>query len=327
MFKLPDEFSEEMKKILNDDFNKYLEAFNDGPYRGISINRLKTDSKSILKLLPFKTEKSPFYCDGFYIPQDTEGIGNLALHHAGAFYVQEPSASSAVSLLDVKPGERILDLCAAPGGKSAQIASCLRGKGLIWSNEIIRNRANILLSSFERMGIPNGVVSCCHPDVLRKRLSGYFDKVLVDAPCSGEGMFRKNPKAINEWSREHVAACSKRQLSILNSGAKCVKENGVLVYSTCTFSYEENEGVIEKFLKENSDFEAEDIAIGFGRRAGIKGSVRITPIEKGEGHFAARLRRRSCDNISYNNVKGCGFKNKDIYKEVEKYSLSLFSEC
>jgi len=220
---------------------------------------------------------------------------------------------SAVSLLDVQEGEKVLDLCAAPGGKSAQIASCLNSTGLIWSNEVVKNRAQILLSNFERMGISKGIVSSCYPDVLCRKLEGYFDKVLVDAPCSGEGMFRKNPEAVKEWSREHVLSCAERQLSILKSAAHAVKNGGELVYSTCTFSYEENEGVIKRFLEENADFEMCDVAEDFGRKTELPCAVRITPLENGEGHFAAKLRKKG-ERIS---EKPCIEKSVDIPKELE----------
>ena len=310
MFEMPSEFLEEMKKILGEDYDLYEKCMEKEAFRGIALNRLKVKDVNIL---PFDVEKCPFYKDGYYISCDEKGVGNTPLHHAGAFYVQEPSAMSAVSLLDVQEGEKVLDLCAAPGGKSAQIASCLNGTGLIWSNEVVKNRAQILLSNFERMGISKGVVSSCYPDVLCRKLEGYFDKVLVDAPCSGEGMFRKNPEAVKEWSREHVLSCAERQLSILKSAAHAVKNGGELVYSTCTFSYEENEGVIKRFLEENADFEMCDIGEHFGRKTELPCAVRITPLEKGEGHFAAKLRKKG-ESVS---ERPCIEKSADIPKELE----------
>ena len=308
MLELPCDFLEEMEKVLGDDYQLYLQLMEKEAFRGISLNRLKM---SDINILPFEVKKCPFYKDGYYI-SDEKGIGNTPFHHAGAFYVQEPSAMSAVTLLDVREGEKILDLCAAPGGKSAQIASCLNGTGLIWSNEVVKNRAQILLSNFERMGIAKGVVSSCYPEVLCRKLEGYFDKVLVDAPCSGEGMFRKNPEAVKEWSREHVLSCAERQLSILKSAAHAVKNGGELVYSTCTFSYEENEGVIKRFLEENADFEMCDIGEHFGRKTELPCAVRITPLEKGEGHFAAKLRKKG-ESVS---ERPCIEKSADIPKEL-----------
>ncbi len=337
MINSSDEYKAEIVRILGGDSTRFFEMMNGEPYRGISVNRLKISPERLLPLLPFAVEKSPFYADGYYITGDAEGIGRHPLHHAGAFYVQEPSASSAVSLLDAAPGEKILDLCAAPGGKSAQIASCLRGSGLIWSNEVVKNRAQILLSNFERMGIGNGVVSSCYPEVLCARLEGYFDKVLVDAPCSGEGMFRKDPAAVDEWSREHVISCSERQLSILGSAAKALKEGGILVYSTCTFSYEENEGVIAEFLKRHDDFEMCEVNDDLGRRTELPCAVRITPLEGGEGHFAAKLKKRCTGGYApaytYNEasrsakadaaVRTVERELADIFKDVPKGVISV----
>ena len=318
MPKLPTDFSEEMKIILGKDYDMYEKLMDKEAFRGISLNRLKADNTDIL---PFDTEKCPFYQNGYYISCDEKGIGNTPLHHAGVFYVQEPSAMSAVTLLDVQKGDKVLDLCAAPGGKSAQIASCLQNTGLVWSNEIVKNRAQILLSNFERMGISKGIVSSCHPDILCQKLQGYFDKVLVDAPCSGEGMFRKNPDAIREWSREHVLSCAERQLSILNSAANAVKNGGILVYSTCTFSFEENEGVMKRFLAENPDFEMCGISEHFGRKTELPCAVRITPVENGEGHFAAKLHKKgeSLSETFTRSLKGDIPKElKEIFHELPK---------
>lgn len=308
MIKLPEDFITEIKDVLGGDAEKYLALSDSEPFKGISINRLKAEPEKLPALLGFDTEKSPFYADGCYIKGDVQGIGKHPLHHAGAFYVQEPSASSAVTLLDVHPGEKILDLCAAPGGKSAQIASCLRGRGMLWSNEVVKNRAQILLSNYERMGIANGVVSSCYPEILCEKLSGFFDKVLVDAPCSGEGMFRKNPEAAAEWSREHVISCAERQLAILDSASHAVKDGGTLVYSTCTFSHEENEGVITAFLEKHKDFEPCEAAEKFGRKTGVSCGIRITPLEGGEGHFAAKLRKKGS---SYPTLRTSQKENND----------------
>ncbi len=322
---LPKDFLNEMQEILRDDYAQYLESANDEPFRGISVNRIKTTPEQLLPLLPFETKKSPFYSDGYYIPSDEQGVGSLALHHAGAFYVQEPSATSAVELLDVQQGDRVLDLCAAPGGKSSQIASKLNGTGLIWSNEVVKNRAQILLSNFERMGIANGVVSSCYPEVLCERLNGFFDKVLVDAPCSGEGMFRKNPDAVTEWSREHAEACANRQLSILDSACECVREGGILVYSTCTFSFVENEEVVEQFLQKHTDFEMCDIPEHYGRATRLSCAVRITPIEGGEGHFAAKLRRKGNGAVpQYSTTVNRNQKNSGDYQTAEKLLKDIF---
>ena len=288
------DFLERMKSLLGGEFDAWLKIYNsDDVFRGLRVNTLKCSADKLREHIGFELRQTPFCLEGFYIPSDISGIGNLPLHHAGAFYVQEPSATSAVTMLGVEKGDKVLDLCAAPGGKSTQIASALGGEGLLWSNEIVRNRAIILLSNIERMGVKNAVVSNCRPDILCDKLTGYFDKVLVDAPCSGEGMFRKN-SAAEEWSAEHVKSCADRQLKILNSAKRALKQNGVMVYSTCTFSREENEGVVEEFLKQNPDFEIEDSGVSFGRPT-LDYARRIFPMDGGEGHFAVRLRKNGAE--------------------------------
>ena len=281
-----------MKSMLGDEYDEYLKYYNSFEnFRGIRANTLKCSADKLKSLLSFELAPAPFCEDGFYVPSFVKQLGNDPLHHAGAFYVQEPSASSAVTMLGVERGDKVLDLCAAPGGKSTQIAAKLGGTGLLWSNEVVRSRAVILLSNIERMGVRNSVVSSCRPDALCERLRGYFDKVLVDAPCSGEGMFRKN-SAAEQWSVEHVRGCAERQLKILESAKLALRENGALVYSTCTFSREENEGVISEFLNRNPDFKIEDSGVSFGRPT-MRYARRIFPMDGGEGHFAVRLRKKS----------------------------------
>lgn len=291
MIQLLPDFLEEIKPILNDDFQKFLENYDKEPYRGLRVNTLKTSVEKLKTLLYFQWEQIPFANEGTYVPSCASSLGNSPLHHCGAYYVQEPSAMSAVTLLDPKAGDYVLDLCAAPGGKSTQIGARLKGEGLLWSNEIVKSRASVLLSNIERMGVRNAVVSSENPDDLCKRLAGCFDKILVDAPCSGEGMFRKEPQALEHWSREHVISCAARQLNILESAKLALKTGGVIVYSTCTFSPEENEGVIEKFLKNNPDFEIADENESFGMKT-MGGAVRIFPFHGGEGHFAVKLKHK-----------------------------------
>lgn len=302
---LPQKFLNRMSILLKSEYRGYEETLHrNTPKRGVRLNPLKAEPAALLahlcKAFGEELRPSPFSPLSYYLPDSAENIGRLALHHAGAFYVQEPSASSAVTVLAPKPGERILDLCAAPGGKSTQIAALLGGDGLLWSNEIVAGRAQVLLSNFERMGVRNGIVSSCHPETLCSALAGFFDRVLVDAPCSGEGMFRRDGRAAEEWSEEHVASCAVRQLAILESARQAVREGGVLVYSTCTFSPEENEGVITEFLRRNPEFVLEDCAVSFGRPAfaelggaefDLSLARRIFPMDGGEGHFIAKLRR------------------------------------
>lgn len=309
------DFLFKMNSLLCDEFNEFLKFYESENFRGLRVNTLKCSAEKLKSLLGFNLKSTPFCDEGYYIPDDVKSLGNNPLHHAGAFYIQEPSATSAVTMLDVKENDFVLDFCAAPGGKSTQIGAKLNGTGLLWSNEIVKSRANILLSNIERMGITNAVVSNCHPNILSVRLANKFDKVLVDAPCSGEGMFRKNSNAQIEWSIEHVKSCAQRQLNILNSAKNALKSGGVLVYSTCTFSEEENEGVIIRFLSENPDFELEDAHVAFGRPA-LRYARRIFPMDGGEGHFAVRLRKKG--------TSPCNLSEKNTYAEPDSKILDFY---
>lgn len=320
MIKLPKDFLDRMKCMLKDEYINFYDAYKEKSYKGLRVNTLKCSISRLEELINFKIKPTSFSDLNFYILNEIESIGKHPLYHAGAFYMQEPSAGSVVTVLDPQKGDRILDLCAAPGGKSTQIAAKLDSEGLLWSNEIVRNRANILLSNIERLGVKNAVVSSSHPDILCSKLNGYFDKVLVDAPCSCEGMFRKDQNSIKEWSYDHVLTCAKRQISILNSAAKALKPNGILVYSTCTFSKEENENVIEKFLSLNKNFELVKIENSFGRDAyGLDKARRIFPMDGGEGHFVAKL-KKICEDNSMVSVKDKIIKkeSKEAYNLYEK---------
>lgn len=316
-----DVYFERMKDLLGEDFDKYLATVDKEPYRGIRVNTLKISPEELLPHLPFAGDQTPFAADGYYV--SAEKLGKHPLHHAGAFYVQEPSAMSAVTALDVRPGEKVLDMCAAPGGKSTQIASRLAGTGLLWANEVVRPRAHILLSNIERMGVKNAVVSNMEADKLASKLAGFFDKVLVDAPCSGEGMFRKDRDAIFEWSPEHSLACAERQKAILDASSQAVAPNGVLVYSTCTFSRDENEGVVEHFLKNHPEFESVDTGCSFGEASrfgeGMQFCRRVFPYQGGEGHFVAKLRKKGGKPY-----KGGGYINVDPDIE-ERRAIDAFT--
>lgn len=293
------EFFNKMKDVLGERFDEYKALFNNEPYRAIRVNTLKISNEKLKQLMPdILLDKTPFCDEGYYIDSSTEHIGNHPLHHAGAFYVQEPSAMSAVEALDIKKGDKVLDLCAAPGSKSTQIAAKLDSTGLLWANEYVSSRANILLSNIERMGIKNAVVSNMDTKALCEKLEGFFDKILVDAPCSGEGMFRKDRNAINEWNENAPFMCSKRQTEILENAKRALKPGGVLVYSTCTFSKEENEGVVENFLANNPQFELVDTGCDFGTNT-LKFAKRIYPFDRGEGHFVAKLKKS--EDIFYSN--------------------------
>ena len=300
---LPEAFCTRMKGLLGREWEAFLASYDEKRYYGLRRNPLKSSSELFTAQMPYTLEKVSWAEEGYYY-QEEEQPGKHVLHEAGAYYIQEPSAMAVVGILDPQPGERILDLCAAPGGKSTQIAGRLQGEGLLVANEVISDRARILSQNIERMGIRNCVVLSEEPGRVAELFPGFFDRVVVDAPCSGEGMFRKDETAVEQWSEDHVWKCADRQLMILREAARCLKPGGVLVYSTCTFAPEENEGTISRFIREQEDFLIEeiphDVNFASGRAEwtdepipGIACTMRLWPHRlRGEGHYIARLRRK-----------------------------------
>ena len=309
---VPLRFLERMRQLLGDEYAAFEEAYSSPLRRGLRVNTLKCDPARLERYFAGRLEPTVFSEAGYVLSGDHRA-GADPLHHAGAYYMQEPSAMSAVTVLAPQPGERVLDLCAAPGGKSTQIAAALGGRGLLWSNEYVRSRAQILCQNLERCGVTNAVVSSTDAVTLGEGLAGYFDAVLVDAPCSGEGMFRKEPAAIEQWSEDYLRLCAARQREILAAAAAAVRSGGRLVYSTCTFAPEENECVVAWFLHARPDFHlvelgSREIAFGMpafdwervapfapsdvdGRGLPLSRARRILPQQGGEGHFVALLER------------------------------------
>ena len=290
---LPVEFLERIKTQLGEEYPEFLESLERPRAVALRFNPLKKEASG----LPFVKEPVPWEPMGYYYdPEARPGLHPY--HEAGVYYLQEASAMSAVTLLDPQPGERICDLCAAPGGKSTQIAGRLMGEGFLLCNEINPKRAKILSRNIERMGIANALVTNEHPQKLADHLPGYFDRVLIDAPCSGEGMFRKEEAAVTDWSPETVEMCARRQAEILDSGAALVRPGGRLVYSTCTFAPAENEQAVAKFLERHPDFEPEIVNAPWFTPAG-EGQFRMWPHKLlGEGHFGAVLRRKGEEEAS-----------------------------
>lgn len=327
--KLPAAFLDRMRRQLADteEYEAFLESFEKERTYGLRYNPLKMDKVSFLKVAPFVLREIPWAAEGFYY-ETSDQPGRHALHEAGAFYIQEPSAMAVVSVLDPQPGERILDLCAAPGGKSTQIAGRMRGEGLLVSNEIVPARAKILSQNIERLGVANCVVCREEPGRLAETFPSFFDRVLVDAPCSGEGMFRKDETAIAEWSPENVIRCVARQRDILEQAAGMVCPGGVMVYSTCTFSVQENEEVISGFLKAHPEFTAEDSGMEslINIMPGADKTIRLWPHRiEGEGHFIAKLRRAGGElRAVYRTIAKEGapaskkYRDKGSHKEKER---------
>ena len=282
---LPQAFLDRMKHQLGEEYPDYLASLERPRAVALRFRPGKVTN------LPFVRGAVPWEPLGFYYDGESRP-GLHPYHDAGVYYLQEASAMSAVALLDPQPGERICDLCAAPGGKSTQIAGRMQGKGFLLCNEFVPKRAVVLARNIERMGVANALVTNADTAVLAKRLPKFFDRVLVDAPCSGEGMFRKEEAAVTDWSEDTVAMCAARQAQILDNAAAMVRPGGRLVYATCTFAPAENEETVAAFLQRHSDFEPEKVDAPWFTLCG-DGMFRLWPHKlKGEGHFAAVLRRK-----------------------------------
>lgn len=285
---LPIEFEKKMKAFLGDEWDDFLYSYDNNRFQALRFNTLKVQSQEermrILKVLGISSDKRVSWANEAYYFDENVRPGKHPYHEMGLYYIQEPSAMSAAALLAPKPGMRVLDLCAAPGGKSTQLATYLGDSGLLVSNEINTQRSRILSQNIERMGIKNAIVTNEDSFVLASHFPGFFNAIQVDAPCSGEGMFRKLPEAIEQWSMENVAICAARQKEILDNAAVMLKPGGVIVYSTCTFSREENEDVIEYFLERHPDFTLEEMERFWPHKV------------DGEGHFVAKLVRRGSVN-------------------------------
>ena len=280
-YALPEKFIERMKEQLPPgQVLDFLASYQNPPYKGIRVNTLKCTPCEFEKISPYALERVAWEENGFYVQE--EKVGAHPYHFAGLFYSQEPSAMSVAPMLGVNPGERVLDLCSAPGGKGTQLASAMQGEGILVLNEPISSRAKILSQNVERMGVRNAIVLSEMPERLSEVFQGYFDKILVDAPCSGEGMFRKNAEeALTEWNEENVELCANRQKKILTEAIKMLKAGGRLAYSTCTFALEEDEEQLAWLLEAYPECKL------------IKSEKIYPHLQKGEGHFAFVVEKTS----------------------------------
>lgn len=300
--KLPVAFEEKMKRLLKDEYEAYLASYQLPKYQGIRINTLKVSLDKWQEISPFKTLKPVPWCkEGFYYDAH-EKPGKHPYYFAGLYYIQEPSAMSPGAYLPIEPGDRVLDLCAAPGGKSTQLAARMKQEGVLVSNDISASRVKALLKNLENFGNRNGIVTSETSERLASKWPGYFDKILIDAPCSGEGMFRKNESATKSWEAYGVQHCASLQRMILEDAVTLLKSDGMILYSTCTFSPEENEGMMDEFLKKHPDFKVVPLepvgGIMHGRPDFIQadetlsGALRLWPHHlEGEGHFVCLLQR------------------------------------
>lgn len=321
---LPIEFEKKMKAFLGNEWDDFLYSYDNNRFQALRFNTLKVQSPEermrILKTLKISSDKKVSWANEAYYFDENVRPGKHPYHEMGLYYIQEPSAMSAAALLAPKPGMRVLDLCAAPGGKSTQLATYLGDSGLLVSNEINTQRSRILSQNIECMGIKNAIVTNEDSFVLASHFPGFFNAIQVDAPCSGEGMFRKLPEAIEQWSMENVAICAARQKEILDNAAVMLKPGGTIVYSTCTFSKEENEDVIEYFLEKHPDFTLEEMERFWPHKV------------DGEGHFVAKLVRRGSVDTGFKSdrqtkkIKNNKNRKNETKSALTKENMKLLSE-
>lgn len=310
--KLPEQFLSRMQNECGEEFPSFLASYDSPAQRAVRVNTLKLNKEEFQKICPFPLgERVPWEENGFYVEE--EKLGRYAEHFAGLFYSQEPSAMCAAPLLEVHEGDFVLDLCSAPGGKGGKLAELTKGKGVVVLNEIVPSRAQILLQNVERMGVKNAVVTNSSPQELCAYFPNAFDKILVDAPCSGEGMFKKNEEeALENWSEENVSFCARRQSEILECAHKMLKKGGTLVYSTCTFSREEDEEQIQNFLLRHGEYLL------------LKEEKLLPHRVKGEGHYAACLKKTEGDEGEVKRFKfSLSAADEKLYRAFEKEFLSV----
>lgn len=337
---LPIEFQNRIQKMLGNEYDAFLRGYDKPGFHALRRNPLKTEEEEFLNKIPYELKPVPWAKHGYYYKYEDQP-GKHPFHEAGIYYIQEPSAMSVVEYLEVKPGEQVLDLCAAPGGKTTQIAGFMNGEGVLVCNEIHPQRAKILSENIERLGVKNALVTNETPQRLSSVFPEFFDKILVDAPCSGEGMFRKNEEALTEWSMENVQMCADRQDEILEEAAKMLRPGGRICYSTCTFAPAENEDCMARFITNHPEFHLIEVekkgnmssgnpAFASNPVEGLEKTIRLWPHKlDGEGHFIAVLEKDGTLETEYRPVSINGnekpLKEKDYqeYLEFEKEFLKI----
>lgn len=326
---LPEEYISKMKELLKDEFDLYIDSFNEKSHLGLRANTLKTTPEELKTLLNIPLEPVPWCPEGYYY-SDSERPAKSPYYYAGLFYIQEPSAMSTAALLPINENDRVLDLCAAPGGKSTQIAAKLKGTGVLVSNDISASRCKALLKNIELSGVSNAVVANETPEKLAIKFKGFFDKIIIDAPCSGEGMFRKDAEAVKNWCNNKSDMYCDLQRDILHSAKDMLCDGGIIAYSTCTFSPEENEAIIDEFIQNNPEFELLEVnkSLGFSdgnplwtqsKSTELKKCGRLWPYKiKGEGHFLALIKKKDDQNkeiIQFNSIEKIKDENLKYFYE------------
>lgn len=326
---LPDKFEIEMKRMLGDEYADYLSCFDRPRYFGLRVNTAKISVERFLEISPWHLEQIPWIPNGFYYNEDDQPSKH-PYYYAGLYYLQEPSAMTPANLLPIEEGEKVLDLCAAPGGKSTELAAKLNGSGFLVANDISSSRSRALLKNLEVFGIPNILVTCEEPVRLSGYFHEYFDKILVDAPCSGEGMFRKDRRMIRAWEEHGPDYFGKIQRSVTKAAVEMLKPGGMMMYSTCTFSSWENEGTINELISAYPEMHILHIDgyTGFSRglpemlpdgKKELEAALRIWPQRmQGEGHFLVLLKKDTVSEREENTTAKC-LKTENIPEEIAAF--------
>ena len=301
--KLPEQFETKMKDLLKEEFDEYIACYDEPRYYGLRVNTGKISPEEFEKICPFEIHPIPWIENGYYYDGENVVPSKHPYYFAGLYYLQEPSAMTPANRLPVEPGDKVLDVCAAPGGKATELGAKLKGEGVLIANDISNSRAKGLLKNIEVFGIGNVLVLSEEPGRLESYFPEYFDKILIDAPCSGEGMFRKDKKMVKAWEEHGPEFFCNIQKSIVLQAARMLKPGGMMLYSTCTFDSRENEGMIEHLISNYPEFKILEMTPYEGFANGIpelteskdeafKNTVRIFPHKmQGEGHFLALLQK------------------------------------
>lgn len=329
MINLPQKFEDKMKELLKEEYPSYQKSFEEERLYGLRVNTKRISVEEFLKICPFSLEPIPWIENGFYYDGKKEFPAKHPFYHCGLYYLQEPSAMTPANRLPIDEGDCVLDLCAAPGGKATELGAKLNGSGILVTNDISNSRAKGLLKNIEIFGIENVLVLNEEPGRLVEKFPGYFDKILVDAPCSGEGMFRKDSKMVKAWEEHGPEYFSEIQKVIMRDAYEMLKPGGMILYSTCTFDPSENEEIISGLLEEHGDLELESISPGYeGFESGLDKegkTIRIFPHKmKGEGHFLALLHKKGLKTEMNNRQKEKGIKFADEFLEfIQMLNISL----
>lgn len=335
MITLPEKFEEKMKHLLGDEFEAYINCYDEPRYYGLRVNTQKISVEEFEKICPFEITPIPWIENGFYYDGEQISPAKHPYYFAGLYYLQEPSAMTPANRLPIEPGDKVLDVCAAPGGKATELGAKLKREGVLIANDISSSRAKGLLKNLEVFGIGNMLVLSEEPGKLEGYFNEYFDKILIDAPCSGEGMFRKDKKMVKAWEEHGPEFFAKLQRSIITQSARMLKPGGILLYSTCTFDAEENEGTIEYLLTQYPEFRILDMKSyeGFvpgkpefieSKMADMEKTVRIFPHKmKGEGHFLALLQKGEKEEMRQERSTYMTKSTKKVPEEIQEFFRSV----